>query len=333
MWITAPVPAKARYSSRWVDVSEDALLPGSAAVPSASDTRATSSGSRSPHATPLALIATTPAARSTALTLPKARVASPSRASSRFAPQANSRSPRSSTARLRRSRSGRWVCPTRRQVYRMAAARFEDELEHRLGVEVVELDRLPDPAAHQDLCAAGFPFGLEGVGVRLRMHHAGDVLHTLAMLLQPLLVDARPVQRLHQFDDETRLHLTLRTEHREGNRLTTQVRVVELGWDMLIDVPRPPAQGVVKHLHRGVEIVNDHGDLGDVRGRLQRGHGEPSSLARLWRAPLSATAVDAMTARTSHDDWMRAPRAGLCHPRQVLAGDAKVGEADRVSEG
>src|SRR6478672_9623558 len=75
------------------------------------------------------------------------------------------------------------------QVDRMPAARLEDELEHRLGVQVVELDRVADTPAHQDPGSARLPGPLELVRVALRMHHAGDVLDALAVLSEPLLVD------------------------------------------------------------------------------------------------------------------------------------------------
>ena len=42
---------------------------------------------------------------------------------------------------------------------------LEDELEHRLGVEVVELDRLADPAAHQHLGAARLEVALRSSGL------------------------------------------------------------------------------------------------------------------------------------------------------------------------
>src|SRR5450759_2112765 len=72
--------------------------------------------------------------------------------------------------------SGWRVDTAGREIDRVPAARLEDELEHGLGVEVVELDRLPDPATHEDLGAARLPVLLEGVRITLRMHHAGDVL-------------------------------------------------------------------------------------------------------------------------------------------------------------
>src|SRR4029077_6470897 len=45
------------------------------------------------------------------------------------------------------------VDPAWLQIDRMPGARLHDHLEHRLGVQVVEADRLADPAFHHDLRA------------------------------------------------------------------------------------------------------------------------------------------------------------------------------------
>src|SRR5215831_9594053 len=51
------------------------------------------------------------------------------------------------------------------KIDRVAAARLQDELEHRRGVQVVELDGLADPAAHQDLRAPLPPVVLDRLAV------------------------------------------------------------------------------------------------------------------------------------------------------------------------
>src|SRR6266566_6484415 len=64
-----------------------------------------------------------------------------------------------------RSRNGSREVVGGLKIDRVAAARLQDELEHRRGVQVVELDGLPDPAAHQDLRAALPPVVLQCLAV------------------------------------------------------------------------------------------------------------------------------------------------------------------------
>src|SRR5439155_4909990 len=94
----------------------------------------------------------------------------------------------------------------------MSAPGFEDELQHRLGVEVVELDGFADAAAHQNLDAPLCPAFLERVGVLLAVHHAGDVLDTLSVLVEPFLVDAVALERLYELDHQARLDLAFGPE-------------------------------------------------------------------------------------------------------------------------
>ena len=93
------------------------------------------------------------------------------------------------------------------------------------------------------------------------MHHARDVLDALAVLLEPFLVDAGAVERLDELEHQAGLDLALRPEHREGDVLAAQVRVVQLRWHVLVHVPRSPAKRVVEVLHRRVEVMDDHRDL------------------------------------------------------------------------
>src|SRR5262249_44749053 len=105
----------------------------------------------------------------------------------------------SPTTRIFMAASG--VDARRDQVDGVPAARLEHELPRRLGVEVVEVDGLTDAAAHQHRRALGLELRLERVRLGLRVLHARDVLQALAVLLQELLVDARPFERLDQLDD------------------------------------------------------------------------------------------------------------------------------------
>src|SRR5947207_3238698 len=89
------------------------------------------------------------------------------------------------------------------EIDRMAAARLQHELEHRRGVQVVELDGLPDPPSHQDLRAPLPPVVLQRLAVLCRVFHAGDVLDTLAMRVEELLVDAWPADRLDELEAES----------------------------------------------------------------------------------------------------------------------------------
>src|SRR5262249_38102657 len=60
------------------------------------------------------------------------------------------------------------------EVDRVAAAGLQHELEHRRRVHVVELDRRPDPPAHQDLGTALVPVVLQRLAVFGGVLHAGD---------------------------------------------------------------------------------------------------------------------------------------------------------------
>ena len=150
----------------------------------------------------------------------------------------------------------------RLQVDSVARARLEDHLQHRLGVEVVELDRLADPAAHQHLGSELLEVRPRLVGLLVRGHHHGDVVQALAVLVEPLLVDARALERLEELEDD-RPGVALRAEHRELGRLPVQLGRVQHRRLVLVDVPRAPAERLVVGLQRAPQIPDHGGHLGD----------------------------------------------------------------------
>ena len=159
------------------------------------------------------------------------------------------------------------IHPARLEVDCVARARLDDHLEQRLRVQVVELDRLADAAAHQHLGAEIGEVAAQVVGLLVGRAHAGDVMKPLASLLEPLLVDARPFERLQQLEHD-RAGMTLGAEHRVLDRLAVQVRVVEHRRLVLVDVPRAPAEGLVVDLERLAEILDDGRDLRDRQASL-----------------------------------------------------------------
>ena len=98
--------------------------------------------------------------------------------------------------------------------------------------------------------------------------HDGDVVESLTVLVEPLLVDAGPVEWLEELDHD-RPDVSLRADHAEVGRRAPEIRVVKRGRLVLVDVPRPPAEDAVVALERLVDVLHDDGDLAD-RERLGR---------------------------------------------------------------
>jgi hypothetical protein len=94
VWTMPPIAENARYSSRCVGVSDEGRREPSTTSPVSIDTTTICAGVRSPYATPLGLIASTPAPRSTADTLPNVPSTRLVAAKARLASNATSRSSR-----------------------------------------------------------------------------------------------------------------------------------------------------------------------------------------------------------------------------------------------
>ena len=136
------------------------------------------------------------------------------------------------------------------------------------GVQVVELDGLPDPPAHQDLRAALLPVLLERLAVLGGVLHAGDVLDALAVGVQELLVDAGAADRLDQLEAEP-VHRRLGADHAEFRLLAAHHGVVQQRRLVVEHAPRAPAEVLGVGPQGGVHVGHDHRDLGD--GHRDRG--------------------------------------------------------------
>src|SRR6266487_2469866 len=151
------------------------------------------------------------------------------------------------------------------EIDRMAAARLQHELEHRRGVQVVELDGPPDPPAHQDLRAPLPPVVLQRLAVLRRVLHAGDVLDALAVRVKELLVDTWPADRLDELKAEP-VDRGLGADHPVLDLLATDHRVVQQRWLVVEHAPRAPAEILGVRTQRGLHVGNDDSDLRDRHG-------------------------------------------------------------------
>src|SRR5467141_4245307 len=86
------------------------------------------------------------------------------------------------------ARSG--INPAWLQIHRVPGTGFEDHLQQRLGVQVIETDRLADPALHQDLGAEVVEMLLGRIRFGGGGAHHGDVMQALAVSVEPFLIYA-----------------------------------------------------------------------------------------------------------------------------------------------
>src|SRR2546430_1986198 len=204
------------------------------------------------------------------------------------------------------------------EIDRMAAARLQHELEHRRGVQVVELDGLPDPPSHQDLRAPLPPVVLQRLAVLRRVLHAGDVLDTLAMRIEEVLVDAWPADRLDELEAES-VDRGLGADHPVLDLLAADDRVVQQRWLVVEHAPRAPAEILGIRTQRGLHVGNDDGDLRDRhrdRWRHDAAAGTACHRYLLGAWVITATMTEACAAT---DDGGKA-RPGIWSPRGARAG-------------
>src|SRR5438477_11691422 len=86
--------------------------------------------------------------------------------------------------------AGSGINPARLQIDGVARPRFHDHLEHGFGVEVVEADRLTDPALHHDLGPEVGEVAFGRVRFRRSRAHDRDVVKAFAVGVEPFLIYA-----------------------------------------------------------------------------------------------------------------------------------------------
>src|SRR5690242_14125097 len=151
------------------------------------------------------------------------------------------------------------------KIDRVTAARLQDELEHRRGVQVVELDGFTDPAAHQDLRAPLPPVVLDRLAVGRRVLHAGDVLDAFAMEVQELLVNAGAADRLDELEPEP-VDRGLGADHAVLDPLAADHGVVQQRRLVVEHAPRAPAEALGIGAQRRLHVGDDDSDLRDRHG-------------------------------------------------------------------
>src|SRR5215475_4428470 len=182
------------------------------------------------------------------------------------------------------------------EIDRMAAARLEHELEHRRGVQVVELDGLPDPPPHQDLRAPLPPVVLPRLAVLRRVLHAGDVLDALAVRVEELLVDTRPADRLDELEAEP-VDRGLGADHPVLDLLAADDGVVQQRWLVVEHAPRAPAEVLGVRTQRGLDVGNDDSNLRDRHGDRRR-HDAAAGTAYHRYLPRACTVIAAARDRS-----------------------------------
>src|SRR5579864_1007808 len=298
------IVVNARYNSRWVGVSDEGTRPASRS-PSRDTTEMPSTRSSS-YGTPLGLIATTPASRSISLTFPNVESA---------------RAP--SAAFAARTRSWRLrVDIVGHEVDRMPGAGLEDDLQRRLGVEVVELDRLADAAAHQHGGADVCELPLQLARLVEVVQHDGDVVQSLAALVEPFLVDARPLERLQQLEAHV-ADMRFRSEHRVLGRPSAHLGAVQPRRLVPVDVPRPPTEQLRVLLHRLLQVVADDGDLRDLQLAAEESNRRLGAVLRVHRSPLRRLRSDSRETRFTREAERQADDHELVSAL-LLAGDDEL---------
>ena len=101
------------------------------------------------------------------------------------------------------------------------------------------------------------------------MEHHSNVVEPLTPLVQPLSIDAGALERLQQLEAHI-ANVRLRAQHRVLGWGTAQLRVVETGRLVSVDVPGAPTEELGVLGHRPFEIVRDDGNLRDGERAAQQ---------------------------------------------------------------
>ena len=88
-----------------------------------------------------------------------------------------------------------------------------------------------------------------------------NVVDALAMAIEPLLKDARTVDRLQQFDVDWSDLRAGQVDRERGRHATNDSVMQHRRTQELVDVPRPPAERAVVQFHRLAQVLDDDGDL------------------------------------------------------------------------